>query len=245
MAPPPSPQFDAAASYLSSSPSLAKVSNATKLEIYALFKYVTVSPRPSASRPSIFDMAGRAKWDAWEKLGKTLPEGEGDGRAEAEAKYLEIARGLGWVEHADSSEVSGKGKGKEKEFASGDPEESGGGGGGGGGSGMGVSVSVMARAEEEEQDDDTIHGIVLSNDTTRLQSFLKAHSSQVVDEKDEYGYTPLHLAADRGYPEMVRILLEKGADRNITDPDGETALSLAEVGGQEEVVLLLAEGRHV
>jgi len=214
------------------------------LKIYALFKYVTVSPRPSASRPSIFDMAGRAKWDAWEKLGKTLPEGggDGDGRMEAEARYIEIARGLGWVEHKEGSDVVGKGKGKEKEVDTEDPEES---ESGGGGSGMGLTVSVMARPEEEEQDDNTIHGIVLSNDRNRLLSFLETHSDQAVDEKDEYGYTPLHLAADRGYPEMVRILLEKGADRNITDPDGETALSLAEVGGQEEVVSLLAEARHV
>ena len=30
---------------------------------------------------------------------------------------------------------------------------------------------------------------------------------------DFKGYTPLHLAADRGYGELVKLLLDNGADR--------------------------------
>ncbi|KAF6198778.1 hypothetical protein GE061_006800 [Apolygus lucorum] len=41
------------------------------------------------------------------------------------------------------------------------------------------------------------------------------------------GWTPLHWAAKRGRAEIVRYLLEKGADPNILTENGETAANLA------------------
>jgi hypothetical protein len=38
-----------------------------------------------------------------------------------------------------------------------------------------------------------------------------------VNIKDIYGSTPLHFAAYNNYPEQIEILLEYGADINITD----------------------------
>ncbi|KAJ3507282.1 hypothetical protein NLJ89_g6389 [Agrocybe chaxingu] len=66
----PSAYFHSAAAYLSSASSLKQVSSSTKLELYGLFKHLTVAPKPDVSRPSIFDMVGRAKWDAWDGAGK-------------------------------------------------------------------------------------------------------------------------------------------------------------------------------
>ena len=42
-----------------------------------------------------------------------------------------------------------------------------------------------------------------------------------------YGWTPLHLAAASGSPDVVNRLLEKGGDVNATTPDGCTALHAA------------------
>ncbi|EEB98432.1 hypothetical protein MPER_02059, partial [Moniliophthora perniciosa FA553] len=89
----PSPVFHDAASYLSNASSLNKVSNDIKLELYGLYKWLTASPSPNTSRPSFFDLTGRAKWDAWNTAGLKFKDG-----AEAEKRYLQIARDLGWKE---------------------------------------------------------------------------------------------------------------------------------------------------
>lgn len=56
---------------------------------------------------------------------------------------------------------------------------------------------------------------------------------------DDQGRTPLHYAACRGYTEMVRILLENGADPNQRDCIGNTPLHLAAVTSKISVVTLL------
>ncbi|KIX03847.1 uncharacterized protein Z518_07400 [Rhinocladiella mackenziei CBS 650.93] len=47
--------------------------------------------------------------------------------------------------------------------------------------------------------------------------------------------TPLHEAAQRGKLEVIRFLLEKGADPNITDSLGQTAVQRAEISQHPEV----------
>lgn len=39
--------------------------------------------------------------------------------------------------------------------------------------------------------------------------------------------TPLHLAAEEGYPDMAEVLLDHGADVNAVDCDGDTPLHLS------------------
>ncbi len=41
------------------------------------------------------------------------------------------------------------------------------------------------------------------------------------------GTTPLHLAAEKGYPEIVRLLISKGADFRQKNADGKTPLDIA------------------
>jgi ankyrin repeat protein len=58
----------------------------------------------------------------------------------------------------------------------------------------------------------------------------------------------LHVAARRGYQEVVEMLLEAGADPNAETHHGETALHLAASRPAEEVpfanrILLMFEGR--
>ncbi|KAI7866241.1 acyl CoA binding protein-domain-containing protein [Spinellus fusiger] len=52
-----------------------------KLELYALYKQVS-NGNVSTHRPGIFDLVGRAKWDAWKSL-------EGMNRLEAKHCYVE------------------------------------------------------------------------------------------------------------------------------------------------------------
>ena len=43
----------------------------------------------------------------------------------------------------------------------------------------------------------------------------------------EANQTPLHLAAIRGYPDMVEFFLDHGADVNAVDCDGDTPLHVS------------------
>ena len=52
-------------------------------------------------------------------------------------------------------------------------------------------------------------------------------------------FTVLMAASDHGHVEVVRILLEAGADENLVDIDGFTALILASEQGHGEVVRML------
>lgn len=52
---------------------------------------------------------------------------------------------------------------------------------------------------------------------------------------------PLHVASDWGKLEVVRQLLEHGADVEVKDNDGETALQCATDEGYDEIMKLLRE----
>ena len=69
----------------------------TRSQIYGLFKFLTDTPEPTASRPSIFSPFERAKYDAWKSIGVEYSKKGGAAKDEAEARYLEIAKDLGWI----------------------------------------------------------------------------------------------------------------------------------------------------
>jgi ankyrin repeat protein len=47
------------------------------------------------------------------------------------------------------------------------------------------------------------------------------------DAPERAGYTPLHAAAHLDDPELVRLLLEHGADASAAAPDGTDAAAMA------------------
>ncbi|KAG6851194.1 Succinate--CoA ligase [ADP/GDP-forming] subunit alpha, mitochondrial [Arthromyces matolae] len=183
-------------------------------KLYGLFKYATVSASPLSPRPSIFDMTGRAKWDAWNSISKTYTS-----VADVEARYMAIARDLGWSEGFPND--------NQPDFEHNLPptrDET---------NGMGGAVSTMMVPDEKV--DRSLHGLAVSNDTTALSEVFQNHPQTDVNQIDEFGYTPLHLASDRGNMSSVEILLRRGANPSIKDPDGLTALELATIAGHEEI----------
>ncbi len=73
-------QFEAAAQ---EAQKLAKrPDNDTLLQLYALYKQGTKG-NASGKRPGMFDMVGRAKYDAWAKL-------RGMSQTEAQQKYIDL-----------------------------------------------------------------------------------------------------------------------------------------------------------
>ncbi|KAF8168207.1 hypothetical protein B0H34DRAFT_684636 [Crassisporium funariophilum] len=227
----PSQSFHNAASYTSSASSLAQVSNAVKLELYGLYKYLTLSRTPSTPRPSIFDMTGRAKWDAWIATGKKYDQPQ-----DAEKRYLDIARNLGWTE---TSEVPLK---RSPELATDedslDDDTSSHSTSGAGSSGMGLTVSSIAPPPMVT--DNSLHGLAISNDNAGLIALLDQRPETDLNARDEYGYAPIHLACDRGNTDIVKSLLVRGADRHIKDPDDFSPLELAQEAGHSEIAHILS-----
>ncbi|KAH9937194.1 ankyrin repeat-containing domain protein [Fomitopsis serialis] len=189
----PSPAFENAASYLSKASSLSSVSNTIKLELYGLYKYLTVSHAPNTSRPQ---------------------QDHGERASEAEARYIAIARELGWAPPMRVRWTWTRTMMKPQSQA--------------GGFGFGTSKGGGALSD-----------LAISGNVHELRAYLDANPNVDVNVKDENGYTPLHLACDRGHADVVRLLLERGADPSIKDDDDLTGRELAEISGHDEIMSVL------
>lgn len=56
---------------------------------------------------------------------------------------------------------------------------------------------------------------------------------------DVQGMTALHYAADRGFSDIVKLLVERGADTQALDSEGQTPLSLAELCEHDDIIAFL------
>jgi len=65
---------------------------------------------------------------------------------------------------------------------------------------------------------------VLKNDVDIVSLLLKSSPSNLVNETDQYGRTALAWASYKGHAEVMKMLLEYGADMNIKDKKGRMAL---------------------
>jgi len=69
----------------------------------------------------------------------------------------------------------------------------------------------------------------------KIAQFLIQHGADV-NRVGENGNTALHFAIGDRNPELVRILLAAGADKNAKDAQGYTPIFLAKSWGYENVV---------
>ena len=162
---------------------------------------LTVAPSPNTSRPSFFDLTGRAKWDAWMQEAQTY-----EGRpSEAEHRYLDIARSLGWKEGSSAVTLA-----PAPAAADETGRQDGGGGGGGGGAGMGFSVSVISPPTLNDLGDSSeLHQYAIKDDVSALSAFLSANEGADINVRDEYVsfiyYAPCHsLRATGGVISVTR-----------------------------------------
>jgi hypothetical protein len=121
-------------------------------------------------------MTGRAKWDAWDTASKTYISGK-----EAEIRYLDIARSLGWTEGIAPVIVENPEVKQHDEEDIWDKDEDTGSFGGGG---MGNTVSAMV--PPSDKNDGGIHGLAILNDAPGISLFLEKHPDVDLNERDEF-----------------------------------------------------------
>jgi ankyrin repeat protein len=78
----------------------------------------------------------------------------------------------------------------------------------------------------------------LSGNIERVRQFLSIGAD--VNARDNRGITALHIAAQKGFADMVNELLKKGSDVNVAF-NGETALHVASAKGHTDIVKALLE----
>lgn len=115
-----------------------------------------------------------------------------------------------------------------------------------------VMLSLTACGSSEENSTDqlgdapkppkrTIQEAAFMGDLSLMQAHIAAGSD--LNQKDDYGSTPLIIATTFGKTEVAKLLIEAGADLNITGADGGTALHGAAFYCRTEIVeALLAKG---
>eukprot|EP01027_Heterolobosea_sp_BB2_P001215 GEZU01001854.1.p2 GENE.GEZU01001854.1~~GEZU01001854.1.p2 ORF type:complete len:108 (-),score=46.50 GEZU01001854.1:126-449(-) len=101
-------QFKLAVLYVNSGfakeqfPDKPELSQDQKLAFYAYYKQATIG-KCNTERPGMFDFVGKAKWDAWNKLGDMSKE-------EAMQKYIDLLNDLapGWESYPALKEAAAK-----------------------------------------------------------------------------------------------------------------------------------------
>lgn len=129
-------------------------------------------------------MTSRAKWDAWNAAGKAYQ----NNNTQAEKRYLEIAKALGWNEGLTAgSQFKPEQKGNPLDDIW-DDSESDSGSSGGVGRGMGVSVSraIAVDSSLDEEDASSLHGLTLANDAPAMLSYLMSHPDADINELDQH-----------------------------------------------------------
>lgn len=105
---------------------------------------------------------------------------------------------------------------------------------------------LLADGADPNVEDETREGLLHKAVHSFSSDFIRFSATQVKDiDKPRFdGMTPLQLAAAGGMSDLVRTLIEVGANVNCTLPDGTTSLMLAK-GRPEMVETLIKAGADV
>ena len=73
---------------------------------------------------------------------------------------------------------------------------------------------------------DNFFADVVTNSLEAVSAWI-SRDPKIVNRPDEYGYTALHMAAEEGLLEMVKLLVANGANPNALSNEGFTPLHVA------------------
>lgn len=207
--------FEVAARHVAARAAGGSLGEEVLLRLYALYKQASEG-QCSTSRPGVFSLTARRKWDAWQALGDML-------QADAARGYVELLSQLepGWREETRGSR----------------------GRGGAGGAVFSRLAAPEDDREEEGGDALPLHAAAMSGDCQGVEAALAAGAD--VDARDAEQATALHLAADRGHVAAMELLIEHGASVHAVDADGLTPLAYACLGEHRQAAeRLVAAGSN-
>jgi len=105
---------------------------------------------------------------------------------------------------------------------------------------------IVAQGSVNAMEKFPLHRAVVQGDVELVEALLLSNNNADINQKDNDGCAPLHLAARIGREAIVEFLLNNGANANLQDKDGWTPLYSAACHGREAIVkLLLANGADV
>lgn len=101
----------------------------------------------------------------------------------------------------------------------------------------------------DEYNRSPLHYVCIDNPEETWVDLTKSliQSGEDVNAQDRNGWTPLHFAAQAGSIGAVELLIDAGADINLRNSDGNTALWVATMNsyhGTQVIELLLKKGAN-
>jgi len=86
---------------------------------------------------------------------------------------------------------------------------------------------------------DPIHDAARTGDLAKVKSLVQAQPNLVASKDEQFGQTPLHVAAFNDHKDVAAFLIANKADVNAKAKNGSTPLHLAAAKGNKDVVELL------
>lgn len=84
-----------------------------------------------------------------------------------------------------------------------------------------------------------LHKAVIQNDIGEIENILRKFPN-IIDEKDhENGFTPLHIAAAKGYKKIIKLLFQNDANPLLPDKQGNRPDSIALKEGHKDLAELI------
>lgn len=98
---------------------------------------------------------------------------------------------------------------------------------------MALGFACTSEGQNEEVTT-SIHEAVFMGNVKQVQAHINAKTD--LNQKDQYGSTPLAVAITFDKPQVAKLLIDGGADVNAKGGDGSTALHTAAFYGRVEIV---------
>lgn len=103
-----------------------------------------------------------------------------------------------------------------------------------------IHSTVLLMESKDVFEHDEFFSMVAEGDLDKVRGAV-AKTPELAMIKSPEGLTALHIAADRGYLEVVKYLIEQGSDVNAVDDNGDTPIHVAFESQEDEVIRALVE----